>query len=245
MYEKELSWDETGSFQNTFCAVRNIVVPTAQSPMHHTKTIWGILLFVLIIVSPLPASAQSPDNKPPIPTGNFSAYSSQAQTYTFAEIWAWIVEAQRIRPSHFSPELVACLMWEESGFRLVENPQSHALGFGQVMPSTLNAVNRRFKTNFTRTVVLTSPEVSVQVTLLALEVAYEWKKDKVRALVAYAGGMQNYRVVNKWLVAEPKMIQVRWSETSMVSALPPDASSEMIAAMKICSQPGFDPQHTF
>lgn len=213
--------------------------------MHHTKHIWGILLLVLVFFSPLPASAQAPDNKPLNPTGNFSRSLSQAKTYTFAEIWAWIEYDQRIRLSHFSPELVACLMWEESGFRLVENPQSHALGFGQVMPSTLAAVNRRFNTTFTRTTLLTSPEASVQATLLALEVAYDWKKNKVGALVAYAGGTQNYGAVKKWLAAEPKMIQARWAENSKASALRPDASLEMIAAMKTCSQPGFDPQHTF
>lgn len=136
-------------------------------------------------------------------------------------------------------------MWEESGFRLVENPGSHALGFGQVMPSTLDAINRRYKTTYTRAQVLKSPETSVIVTLLALEIAYDWKKDKVKALEAYAGGSRNSGSVRKWLAGESKMIQARWADASTVSMLRPNASTQMIAALKLCSQPGFDPQYTF
>lgn len=213
--------------------------------MHHTKYFRGIVLFVLVILSPLPASAQTPVHSNTVLTDNSSPNSTQSKTYTFAQVWTLINRAQRERVSHFSPEIVACLMWEESGFRLVENPQSHALGFGQVMPSTLNAINKRFKTNLTRNSVLTSPEASVQATLLSLELAYEWKKDKVEALVAYAGGIRNYGVVRKWLAAEPKMIQARWADASTVSMLRPNAAAQMITAMRICSQPGFDPQHTF
>lgn len=153
---------------------------------------------------------------------------------------------QAIQPSHFSPELVTCLLWEESGFRLVENAQSHALGFGQVMPSTVSAINRRYKTSFTRTQVLTSPDASVEVTLRALELAYEWKKDKIGALRAYAGGgAQNDAIVHKWLAAEPRMIQARWMDASVMAAMRTRSATQMISAMGMCSQPGYEARNVF
>ena len=212
--------------------------------MHPFKYISAILLFTFLFASPLPAIAQAPDIRP-IAKPGIPSPSSRTKVYSFYQVWTLITNYQRAHPSHFSPELVTCLMWEESGFRLVENPQSHALGFGQVLPATLTALNRRYKTNLTRTQPLTLPDASVQATMLALELAYEWKKTKVAALLAYAGGFQNYRPVQKWIAAEPGMIEARWSEASASSDLRANASAQLIRAMRICSQPGFDPQRVF
>lgn len=213
--------------------------------MHRKKYIWGTFLFLLLFVSPLPASAQTLVIAPPIRTGNSAPPALPSKTYSFSQVWTLIEKYQHNTPGHFSPELVACLMWEESGFRLVENPQSHALGFGQVMPSTVNAINRRYKTAFTRQQILDSPDASVEVTLRALELAYDWKKTKLGALVAYAGGVRNFAAVHRWVSAEPKMLQVRWMDVSATPADQTGASLQMVQAMQICSQPGFDTRRVF
>lgn len=213
--------------------------------MHRTILIWGMILFALVFISPLPANAQALDIRPVIALGRYAPPTFPGKTYSFYEVWSLVAKYQAIQSSHFSPELVTCLMWEESGFRLVENVQSHALGFGQVMPSTLNAINRRYKTSYTRTQVLTSPDASVQVTLRSLELAYEWKKDKVGALVAYAGGTQNNAIVQKWLAAEPRMIQARWTDASVMAAMRSRSTAQMISAMGMCSQPGYEARAAF
>lgn len=213
--------------------------------MHYTKYIWGILVLGLVLCSPLPANARAPDAIPAVELGASLSGQPNPKVYAFSQVWTLIVKSQRAHASHFTPELVACLIWEESGFQLVENAHSHALGFGQVMPSTLDGINKRYKTNFTRTQVLTSPDASVEATVLALELAYEWKQDKTGALLAYAGGMQNYRVVQKWLAAEPGMIQARWMDASSSGGLRANAAAQLAAAMRPCSQPGHDPGMLF
>lgn len=135
-------------------------------------------------------------------------------------------------------------MWEESGFRLIENPRSHALGFGQVMPAIVRAINGRYNTRFTRDEILTVPDVSVRVTILALELAWSWKKNKPGALTAYAGGLRNYSAVRKWLAAEPAMMQARLPDASDQIAYRASAG-RMIAALHLCSQPGFHPRGLF
>ncbi len=216
--------------------------------MHHRKIIWGITLFVLSFVSPLPAIAQSPSSQhiaPIVQTGNLSRSNSLQQFYSFQYVWTLLLKHQRARASHFSPELLACLMWEESGFRLVENQTSGALGFGQILPSTLREVNKRYKTNFTRAQLLSSPDASVEATVLTLEMMWAWKKNKRDALIAYAGGMRNYNSVRKWLAAEPQMLQARWADASLISHTRANASAQMVNALKICSQSGFEPEVLF
>lgn len=204
-------------------------------------------MFVSLFVSPLPANAQvpaTPDLAPVVALGKTSP-SNPNKIYSFPEIWTLINKHQRARSSHFSPELVACLMWEESGFRLVENRESGALGFGQILPSTLREINKRYKTNFTRAQLLASPDANVEVTVLALELMWNWKKEKTAALLAYAGGSRNSNIVRKWLNAEPHLIRARWHDAALVSFTRESASRQMIDALKMCSQPGFDPQVLF
>lgn len=240
------------------------------APLNQKHIIWGTLLLGFTVISPLPTLAQAP-----IPTATpLASYSAhqvppktgallppklpspcgsacprlpplhKPQTYSFKEVWALTVKHQRAQASHFSPELITCLMWEESGFRLVENPRSHALGFGQVMPAIVGAINRRYNTRFTREEVLTVPETSVQVTILALELAWSWKKDKLGALTAYAGGVRNYGAVRRWLAGEPAMIQARLPDTNNQIAYR-ESAGRMIAALHLCSQPGFHPRGLF
>jgi len=163
---------------------------------------------------------------------------------SFQEMWTLILQARRKHASHFSPELIACLFWEESAFRLVKHPVSGAAGFGQVLPSTLRAVNKRFGTNFTPADLMTSREASVEASVLALELAWEWKHDKVKALAAYAGGASNQRIVRKWLTAEAVMLQGRvpYGKSFGMQAY---VQSRQVGALRLCSQPGFDPQLIF
>lgn len=162
----------------------------------------------------------------------------------FAEMWSLIVKYHHKHSSHFTPELVACLFWEESGFRLVEHPRSHAAGYGQVLPSSLRQVNRHYGTAFSRTGLLTSPEESVEASILALELAWTWKRDKVQALFGYAGG-RNARAVIRWLVAEPELLKARVPYSFTPQVPPPAVQQQVIRGMRGCSPPGFDPRILF
>lgn len=224
--------------------------------MHYKKLLWGTVLFGLALFTPLTAFAESPTATPtpPItrvvepkqaPPAKPSQLSYKPKTYSFDRVWTLILKYHRARASHFSPELIACLMWEESGFRLVENPQSGALGFGQVLPRTLTGINKRYKTKFTRTQLLTSPEASVEATVLALEVAWSWKRDKVRALLAYAGGARNVNAVRKWILAEPHLLRAKMPYTSPIPVEQVSMSHPFVTAMQMCSQPGFNPRVLF
>lgn len=213
--------------------------------MHHKKYIRGMVLCALLFISPFPAIAKASNTPRTVPHRSLFASTAPTKTYPFSEVWSLILKYQSAGTSHFSPELVSCLMWEESAFRLVENPRSHALGFGQIMPSTLAEINKRYKTGFTRPEMSVSPEASVQATLLALELMWEWKREKMGALYAYAGGHRNALSVRKWITAEPTMIQARWTEASMLPTSRTGATQQMIAGLRICSQPGFNPTRLF
>jgi hypothetical protein len=162
----------------------------------------------------------------------------------FDQMWTLILKYQQLHNSHFSPELIACLFWEESGFRMVEHPLSHAAGFGQVLPSTLRAINKRYGTAFTTRDMLTSPEASVEAAILALELAWDWKRDKAGALAAYAGGSSNQHIVHKWLAAEAAMQNGRipYGRSFGMQTI---IEQHQIRALRLCSQPGFDPQVIF
>jgi len=155
-------------------------------------------------------------------------------------VWPLIVESQRHRRSPFSPELVAAIFWEESAFRLVRNRQSNAAGFGQVVPSTLKAVNRRFGTKFVPADLVTSPAASVEASILALELAWEWKRDKLAALRVYAGGPTQDHVIRKWLAAETAMRRGREAGPVPRDITGPELL-HVLRGLRLCSQPGFDP----
>ena len=213
--------------------------------MNQRLLIYCFVIVLLFLALPLRAGASSPADQPVVQSGKHAPIKVIIKTYSFAQVWNLIWEYQQSRPTHFSPELISCLMWEESGFRLVENPYSHALGFGQVMPSTLNWVNKKYGTQFTRARVLSDPAASVQVTILALEAAYDWKKDKTRALLVYAGGMRNYKTVRKWISAEPTMVQAGWMDAAASEQSREISAERMIRGMGMCSQPGYDPRQVF
>ena len=170
--------------------------------------------------------------------------SALPRPLAFETMWSLILKHQRARHSHFSPELIACLFWEESGFRMVEHPRSGAVGFGQVLPITLVSINKKFGTQFTPADLLRSPDASVEASVLALELAWEWKHDKVKALYAYAGGVRHNTIVHKWLTAEAAMKQgkIPYAASFGMDAWVRDSQ---IRALRVCSQPGYDPQVIF
>lgn len=163
----------------------------------------------------------------------------------FATVWPLIVKYQKVYASHFTPEMIACVFWEESGFRLIEHPDSHALGFGQVLPANLREINARYGTNFTRLGLLTSPGQSVEAGILALEMAWDWKGQKVNALYGYAGGFQNYPAVYRWITGEPKLAGIGLTNGSGADLQNPSVQAQVVRALKACSQPGFHPEQLF
>lgn len=224
--------------------------------MHHKFFLWGILVWLFILAAPLPALAQNPSpSHPPVvlqaaqhdpaASGTLQLPNPKNAPHDFSTVWSLIIKHHRARASHFSPELVACLMWEESGFRLVENRASGALGFGQILPSTLRHVNKKYNTHFTRAQILSSADASVEATILTLELMWKWKRNKEEALVAYAGGMRNYNIVQRWLAAEPYLMQARWQQASRIVFTRDMAEQRMVDALKMCSQPGYDPSVLF
>lgn len=242
--------NEFSRYDREFSAPYLFVVEwrVAQSPMPYKKIFWGILFVALTLISPLPAIAQSPtlrQTNAPLQTGNLSQPNSKIETYAFSEVWPLILKYQRAYGSHFSPELIACLIWEESGFRLIENPKSGAMGFGQILPATLRGINARYRTNLTRTALLTSPDASVQATVLTLEIAWNWKKEKTNALLGYAGGMRNYNSVRKWVTGEQQLLRANIANASVEDFSNAQIQNQLAAAMRICSQPGFDPRVLF
>lgn len=160
---------------------------------------------------------------------------------SFRQMWGVISKFHKARSSHFSPEMIACIFWEESGYCNVENKGSHAAGFGQVLPSLIDTVNTKYKTQFSRESVLQSEEQSTEVAILALELAWEWKKAKVEALRGYAGYPLNQEAVRKWLAAEGELLKAKLSTDDAASG----DQEQIIAALKLCSQPGWDPAELF
>lgn len=159
----------------------------------------------------------------------------------FEMVWSLIQKYSSRHASPFSPELVACMFWEESGFRLVGSPTSAAAGLGQIMPSTLEAVNRRYGTRFTREDLITSPDASVEAAILVLKLAWEWKADKMRALRVYAGAVDNVFVIRKWLAGEAAMLEGR-HPLAAAGGWDWWARKHRVRALEICAQPGHDPQ---
>lgn len=235
--------------------------------MNHQHIILGILLsMAFAVLSPTMAAADTPSpqqdssvsphgqNLSTLSNPNLSPCGADctsatrrpagARILSFSEMWTLINKYRRAHNSHFSPELIASIFWEESGFRMVEHPQSRAVGFGQVLPSNLPGINRRFQKNFTKADLLTSPEASVEASILALEMAWEWKRDKVGALHAYAGGDRNKHVVRKWLAAEAAFIPAHVPYADLVG-MDWLVRLRVVNALRLCSQPGFDPQILF
>lgn len=166
--------------------------------------------------------------------------------FDFEGMWSLIVQVHENQPGHFTPELFACLFWEESGYRLVAHPHTRALGFGQVLPSVLAAVNRRFNTTFTPAALMSSPEQSARAGMLAMEVAWDWKKDATRALFGYAGmGTQSRSAVGKWLAGEAELKRLTLSHDDNSRMKDPAVRARIVGALRLCSQPGYDPAVLF
>jgi hypothetical protein len=157
---------------------------------------------------------------------------------TFVEIWNLIDFAVTAWSSHFSREVIACIFWEETAFRNIKNA-SGAVGFGQVVSTNFKAINDRFKTAFTVSGVLASDAFSVNLAVLFLEVWYETAGRSVDGALKGYGYYPHYRAYTRWKAAEADLKAVGLS--GPIRALTADQVDQVAAALKKCSQPGFDP----
>jgi hypothetical protein len=80
----------------------------------------------------------------------------------FTDMWNLILENHAT--ADFSAELLIGLFWEETQFQNIKQNHGPAVGFGQVEPPTIKAVNRFFNCNFSTTLILIDDPTSVQIT---------------------------------------------------------------------------------
>jgi hypothetical protein len=157
----------------------------------------------------------------------------------FFEIWNLIDRSRTARGSHFSREIVTCILWEETGFRNIKN-SSGAIGFGQVMSSNFQAINDRFKTSFTVSGVLADDAQSVDIAVLFLELWYETAGRNVDGALKGYGAYPKYPAYTRWKAAEADLKAVG-IPGPIAEALTDDQVKGVALALTKCSQPDFDP----
>src|SRR5262245_3806452 len=112
----------------------------------------------------------------------------------FDRIWELILKyfSQHQLDVSLTPEVMACIFWEESGYRLVKNEQgSSASGLGQIIDGTREAINKEYGTKFTAK-DLFELEKSVEASVLLLKLCWKSRRNKERALQLYAGYDPNW-----------------------------------------------------
>lgn len=114
---------------------------------------------------------------------------------TFTEMWKLITD-NHCHPI-FTRELLVGIFWEETMFTNRKQVHGPAVGFGQVEPPTINAVNKFFKLNFSETLILIYDPASVQIASRVLEMYNKKGLSKMGSLHAYAGS--SVRPANKVL----------------------------------------------
>jgi hypothetical protein len=157
----------------------------------------------------------------------------------FFEIWNLIDRSVTARGSHFSREVITCILWEETGFRNIRN-SSGAVGFGQVMSQYFKAINDRFNTSFTDCGVLTSDAQSVDIAVLFLELWYETMGRDVDGALKGYGAYPTYPAYSRWRAAETDLKAVG-IPGPIAEALTDDQVNGVAKALQKCAQPGFDP----
>lgn len=103
----------------------------------------------------------------------------------FSEMWDLI--RCNHTPTYFSCELLVGIFWEETMFTNRRQLHGPAVGFGQVEPDTIKAVNRHFKMGFSETLVLINDDAAVQITSYVLRMFTEKGLSPNAAINAYAG----------------------------------------------------------
>jgi len=108
-------------------------------------------------------------------------------------------------PSMFSCELLVGIFWEETMFTNRRQLHGPAVGFGQVEPTTMKAVNDYYGTNYSETLILIDDGTSVSITSDVLSMFTDKGLSPMGALNAYAGVKArpaNQKKVTQWLACE-------------------------------------------
>ena len=81
---------------------------------------------------------------------------------SFSDMWDLIQENHS--PAVFSCQLLVGIFWEETMFTNRKQLQGPAVGFGQVEPATMKAVNAYYGTNYSVSLILIDDPTSVAIT---------------------------------------------------------------------------------
>ncbi len=122
---------------------------------------------------------------------------------SFSDMWDLIQENHS--PAVFSWELLVGIFWEETMFTNRRQLHGPAVGFGQVEPATLRAVNDFYGTNYSETLILIDDPTSVAATSDVLSMFTDKGLSPAGALNAYAGVKArpaNKKKVQQWQACE-------------------------------------------
>jgi hypothetical protein len=122
---------------------------------------------------------------------------------SFNDMWDLIQENQS--PTVFSCELLVGIFWEETMFTNRRQLHGPAVGFGQVEPATMKAVNDYYGTNYSESLILIDDGTSVAITGDVLSMFNDKGLSPTGALNAYAGVKArpaNQKKVYQWLACE-------------------------------------------
>jgi len=122
---------------------------------------------------------------------------------SFSDMWDLIQENHS--PVVFSCELLVGIFWEETMFTNRKQLQGPAVGFGQVEPATMKAVNAYYSTNYSVSLILIDDPTSVEITSDVLSMLNDKGLSPFGALNAYAGASvraANKKKVQQWLACE-------------------------------------------
>ena len=122
---------------------------------------------------------------------------------SFSDMWDLIQESHS--PVVFSRELLVGIFWEETMFTNRKQLQGPAVGFGQVEPATMKAVNDYYGTNYSVSLILIDDPTSVAITSDVLSMLNDKGLSPAGALNAYAGASvraANKKKVQQWLTCE-------------------------------------------
>jgi hypothetical protein len=117
----------------------------------------------------------------------------------------WSLIQDNHAPVMFSCELLVGIFWEETMFSNRKQLGGPAVGFGQVEPATMRAVNDYYGTNYSVSLILIDDPTSVAITSDVLSMLTDKGLSPGGALNAYAGvkvRAANKQKVQQWLACE-------------------------------------------
>ncbi len=130
------------------------------------------------------------------------AYTTKSKT--FSEMWD-LIDTMYEDSDFGSRELLVGLFWEETMFQNRKQLYGPAVGFGQVEPQIIKAVNSHFKKGYNQTLILISDHASVRVTIDVLNMLRSRLSTSRAVLDGYAGTIHrpaNGVKVTQWLKCE-------------------------------------------